>query len=220
MKTKIIFLFIFCFVFALNANAQLCGRYTTKLTIKDERGGAIENAEVKLKTSGKDETKGKIFERDADNSSVFSITFFEGHQLGNDYKLTVSAEGYKNFETSIKFPHCIQRNFVIKLAAEKSAAQNFFGQTKTISLGVYDNDEKKVEGVSLTLIGENGEVQQSISGDYGEAKFVISDEGKYTLRAEKGGYKTSEIKLKANEMNFDKYGSQVYLQIDLEKLEP
>ena len=115
-KFRLFSLLFMGFVFALQVNAQLCGQYGVTLSVKQKDGKEIKNAIVQLLPIGKDETKGKSFIRDADKHWIHSITFSEGHQLKENYKIIVSADGYENLTKEISFPHCKRQSIDIVLA--------------------------------------------------------------------------------------------------------
>jgi hypothetical protein len=116
---RVNFLIVACFIFTISGNAQLCGDYTTTLNIFSKDENKVGNASIQLIPLGKDETRGKKFVRNKRDSSVFTITFLEGHQLRDEYKLVVSAKGFLPFEKVIKFQHCSEQYFGIYLMKDK-----------------------------------------------------------------------------------------------------
>lgn len=195
---KILLTFVFVFVsFAGVANAQLCGQFTTTLTVKSEENKAIENSVVQLLPLGKDETKNKTFVRDENDRSKFSVTFSEGHMVSGKYKVIVSADGFETAEKEIAFPHCKDQNFEFKLKAIKA-------NTAILSGTVYDANGAVIPGAKVTAVnskGEKFETRTNVSGEYilklpfseydSTANFKIA---KYQVTAERNDFVTVVLK--------------------------
>lgn len=210
---KLIFLSVFAFLFAIETNAQLCGRYSTFISVSNTEGKPIKNAEIELTAIEKDRTNGEKFVR-RENPSEFSITFNEGHMVSGTYKITVSAKGYKTHEFETRFPHCQRRNFILKLAKSNSDAVNNFEEIREINFRAIDENKKGIAKVKTIVSWENGKVLEMISNDGGQTDFKVFNNKILKVRFEKEGYKTKEIEINLSESNLK------YLDVKLEKVEP
>ena len=169
-------LFLICVCFAGFTNAQLCGRYTTTLNVLTIDEKVIENATVQLIPLGEDETLGNVFVRDQTDKTKFKITFNEGHQLKNDYKVVVSADSFQREEKTITFPHCKKQTFEYRLIKEATAVVE-----GTIKI------EKVEDGKTKTPIISGAYVV--FKGIGGRNYKVESDEnGKYKIKLPPGKY--------------------------------
>ncbi len=213
-QIKIILLLLMSCAFVLQADAQLCGQYKTVLAIKTEDEKPVTNAVVQLVPLGKDETRGKTFVRDENDLSVFSIFFYEGHQLSSKYKLLVSADGFKTFETELKFPHCKQREFNLKLENKNSKTNTALEEIKEIKFWINYRNKKGTFGVKVTVISEDDKTLEEISDEYGAVSFKVLDDKKYKVRFEKEGYKSEEIEIDLSKK------SSVNMNIELEQDAP
>lgn len=184
------------------------------MTIKSADGKPVENAVVQLIPLEKDETRGTIFVRDETDLSVFSISFFEGHQLSKKYKVIISADGFKNFETEMIFPHCKTRNFNLKLEKKNSDQKNSFEEIREINFWVYDADKKAIDGVKVGVYSEDEKISEEISGANGLVRFKVVNDKTYKIKLEKSGYKSKETEFDLSKTNF------IYETITLEKIEP
>ena len=213
-QIKIILLLLISFAFVLQAAAQLCGKYTTVLTLTTADGKPVTNAVVQLLPLGKDETRGKTFVRDENDLSVFSIFFYEGHQLSSKYKLLISADGFKTFETELKFPHCKQRDFALKLENKNSDAKNTFVEMKEITFWSVNAENKGINGVKVSVISEKDEMIEEISNEDGRTIFKVLNNRKYKVRFEKDGYKSKEIEVDLSKK------SHISMNVELEQDAP
>jgi len=103
-------------VFAVGAKAQLCGTYTTSVTVADEAGKPVDNAEVKIvPLQKKNDARGKSFLREREYPSRHLISFNEGEPVKGNYKILVSANGFLPAEKVISFPHCQSQSFQFRL---------------------------------------------------------------------------------------------------------
>jgi hypothetical protein len=202
MKILLILTFVLA-AFVAGANAQLCGTYTTTLEIKSEDNKLIENAVVQLLALEKDEARNKAFSRDEKNRSKFSITFNEGHIIEGKYKIFVSADGFEALEKEIRFPHCKDQTFEIKLSKESSQ------QPKMVLTGaVYDWNGAVIVGAKVTAYQTNGEKYESKTNNEGiysillpfdVYRFEVYSPGFSTLKIEKYRIVDSTY----GKMNFD-----------------
>jgi hypothetical protein len=176
------------FVFAAfvgAANAQLCGTYTTTLEIKSEDDKAVENAVVQLIPLKENESRNKSFTRDETDRSKFSITFNEGHIIYEKYKIIVSADGFETAEKEIKFPHCKDQTFEIKL--KKIKAEN-----STILTGTVAGEFGVIPQTKIYFQNKNGKFFTTSTNDSGEYTFE-PDEGIYTIEFNAEGFKPRVI---------------------------
>ena len=161
MKILLLLIFVF-FSFAGVATAQLCGTYTTTLEIKSEDSKAIENAVVQILAVEKDETRNKAFSRDERDRSKFSINFNEGYEVSGKYKIFVSADGFEAVEKEIKFPHCKDQTFEIKLKAGERL------KTGILTGTVFDPNGAVIPGTKITAVNQKGEKFETLTNEDGE----------------------------------------------------
>jgi hypothetical protein len=155
------------------------------LNISSENEKRFENVFVQLVPIGKDETKGKTFKQDEEDSTKFVITFQEGHQLFKKYKAIISAQQFETYEMELKFPHCKNQDFDVKLKPinEKSAI---------LSGIVYDINKARVVGTELSLKSEKNtfKTKTDESGYF----LITLPVGKYTIEFSAIGFKTLVVK--------------------------
>lgn len=164
MKILLLSFFVF-FSFVGGANAQLCGTYTTTLEIIGEDNKVIENAVVQILALEKDESRNKTFSREESDRSKFSITFNEGHIVRGTYKIFVSADGFEAIEKEIKFPHCKDQTFEIKLKAGERLMVGILTGT------VYDPNGAVIAGTKITAVNQKGEKFETLTN--GEGEYVL-----------------------------------------------
>jgi hypothetical protein len=175
---KILLLSIFVFAaFAGAANAQLCGTYTTTLEIKSEDDKAIETAVVQLIPLKENETRNKSFTRDESDRSKFSITFNEGHIIYAKFRIIVSADGFETAEKEIKFPHCKDQTFEIKLKAGENVPQG------TLTGTIYDESGAVIPETEIILTNAAGKKFRTSADEDGFYKIIVLP-GIYTVEAE------------------------------------
>lgn len=160
MKILLILILIFA-GFVLGANAQLCGQYTTTLTVKTEDNKSVENSVVQLVALGKDETKSKTFVRNETDRSRFSVTFYEGHVLLGKYKMIVSADGFETAEREIGFPHCKNQDFEFRLIKKN------FERKMLLTGAVFDTNGAVIIEAKITAYRNNGKKYESKTNDEG-----------------------------------------------------
>ena len=178
---EFIFLLAFAFIFVIQANAQLCGTYTTTLQIKTAEGKPIETAVVQLFPIVEDETKGKTFVRDEKDFSKFSVTFFEGHQIKTTYRLLIFADGFENFVKNIKFPHCKKQTFDIQLT------RNSQMKSAIIMGTVLDETGAAIQNAKVSFLGENKLRNTYLTNADGVFAVNLSL-GNYSIRVEAPGF--------------------------------
>ena len=174
------------------ANAQACGKYYVNITVQNEDGKPVENADVKLLPITKDETRGKIFVRDKTNLSLFSIDYPEGHSFGSLHKLIISAEEFKSSENKISFSSCQNRDVIVKLARSNSAQSAVWQFENSVNIVVV-SDGKYLNDVKMT-ISADGKKSEEMDMKFGSAYFHLPN-GEYNFRFEKSGYQTKEVKV-------------------------
>lgn len=197
-KIKISFLLIIGLFLTIEINAQLCGKYGATFNVKTIENKPVENALVQLLPLEKDETREQSFVQDDKELSKFQITFLEGHQITTKYKLLVLADGFETFEKEIKFPHCKQQTFDIKLKIIKKI------NSAILSGSVYDANGYLITQAKITATNEKGEkfeTQTNEDGTYilnlpynpydgGDYKYKVS---KYEIIVEKWGFEKGII---------------------------
>lgn len=201
---KLIFVSALAFAFAIQTNAQLCGKYSTTLQIKTAEGKPIENAVIQLLPIEKDETKGKTFARDEKDYSKFSIWFFEGHQLTANYKLMISADGFKTLEKKIRFPHCERQTFEMQLEAKSQTEPAILSGT------VFDDKGAVIPQTKISFTDSKGKVFKTFTNDDGVYSIELS-EGKYKVEFNKENFSPYRI-----ENYYIPFKTKMYLDISLE----
>ena len=191
-KSLIICLPILFFALVSQANAQACGKYYVKITVQNENGKPVENADVKLLPIKKDETRGKNFVRDNANLSLFSIDYPEGYSFSSFHNLIISAEGFKPAENKITFSSCQNREVVVKLARSNSAQSAVWQFENSVNIQVV-GDGKYLDDVKLTISASEKE-SEVIDMKFGSAYFRLPN-GEYNFRFEKLGYQTKDVKV-------------------------
>lgn len=173
------------FFLTTQVNAQLCGKYSTTVNILSENDKKVENIFVQLLPLDKDETKGKTFKQSEEDVTKFIITFQEGHQLTNQYKVIIPAQQFETYEMELKFPHCKNQDFDVKL--------NPISQKSAILSGiVYDINKARVVGTEITIKGEKTTIKTKTdeSGYY----LITLPVGKYTIEFTAIGFKRLTVK--------------------------
>lgn len=191
MKLFLILTFVFI-GFVAEANAQLCGQYTTTLIIKSDDNKSVENAVVQLLALEKNETKNKTFVRDENDKSKFSVTFNEGHLIPGKYKIIVSADGFETAEREIGFPHCKHQTFEIKLKTSKAQNQSVLTGT------VYDPSGALVLKTKVTAKNEKGVTIETETDEEGvyvlNLPCLYQGIEKYEITVEKYGFEKFVLK--------------------------
>lgn len=188
----VIFSAVLFFALFVKANAQACGRYAVNITVENEQGKPVKNADVKLLPIEKDETEGKNFVRDKSDPAMFSITLQEGHSFRSFHKLIITAPGFKPSENKVRFLSCEKRNVIVKLAPLKSDSLAFWQFENEIDIRVFGGDGKNLRDVKMQIIGGNKEPETIDMGEWGSA-FLTLPNGIYRFRFEKPGYEIKEV---------------------------
>ena len=197
MKFLLSLLFIAAF-FAVGANAQLCGSYTTTLNVLSPDEKAVENVIVQIIPLERDETGGRVFVRDEADKSKFKITFNEGHQLKEDYKVSISAEGFETQEKEISFPHCRRQTFEIRLKAIKTVGQSILTGI------VYDPVGAVIPKSIVTAVNQKGEKFETLANENGEYTLNLPFKVNMTGSGGFSGTVKYEITVEAGMPGFEK----------------
>lgn len=198
------YIFIFC---AVNADAQMCGKFRETIVVQDEKGKPIETAVVQFLPITKDETLGKQFTRSETDRSVFEIEYQEGHSVREFHKLLVSADGYKTAENEIKFYSCERRRILVKLSKSDSASSSVWEIENDVQVIAKDENDKAVNGIKVSVV-KDGKVLKSKKSEFDRVGFTLKG-GEYILRIKKDGYQTEDAKVDLTKI------AQVYFTVNL-----
>jgi Carboxypeptidase regulatory-like domain len=154
--------------FSFFANAQADCIYNFRLSVLDEKGKAINNAEVGFegrKLSYYNDTKD------------FSFSHFGGC---GKYKglLKVNAEGFNKFEKDIGFVGFI--GYELRLKAKNSEKPTIFEELAILKGSVKDANGAVIPKVQIALKNDREKVVETFSNDNGYFDFMVHS-GKYKL---------------------------------------
>lgn len=157
-----------------------CCEGVVKVKIKNGKGEILKNASVRL---WKGSTKLKELKTNADG-----IVEFNELCEGNDYSLSISAEGYEGIEFSFDLGCNKELNYEKTLESEDDCCDAI------LKFIVKDNESKSaIEGAKVTL-KLNGKVIYENKATDKEGQYLAKElcKGKYTVIIEKDGYNTIE----------------------------
>ena len=165
----------------LEKNDNDCCEGIVKVKVKDDKGNIIKNASVRL-------WKGKNKLKELKTNSDGYVEFKELCE-GNDYSLSISAEGFEGYEFEFDLGCNKVLNYDKSLKSKDDCCEAI------LKFIVKDNESKKaIEGAKVTL-KLNGKVvlEKKTTDNEGELLAKELCKGKYTVIIEKDGYKTIEI---------------------------
>jgi len=157
-----------------------CCEGVVKVKIKNGKGEILKNASVRL---WKGSTKLNELKTNADG-----IVEFNELCEGNDYSLSISAEGYEGIEFSFDLGCNKELNYEKTLESEDDCCDAI------LKFIVKDNESKSaIEGAKVTL-KLNGKVIYENKATDKEGQYLAKElcKGKYTVIIEKDGYNTIE----------------------------
>lgn len=185
-KVKFILLLFGGLFLTIQADAQVCGKYSTTLNILSENGKKVENVFVQLVPIGKDETKGKTFKQYEKEATEFIITFQEGHHLHNKFKVIISAQQFETYEMELKFLHCKNQDFDVKL---KPINEN----TVFLTGKIYDQYGARIPFAEITLKNKKNIQIKVRTNDDGEYKIELYQDS-YSVEVKAANFKIFKIK--------------------------
>lgn len=165
--------------FSMEPENDCCDGFV-RVKIKDDKGNILKNASVRL---WKGSIKLKEFKTDANG-----YVEFEELCEGNDYSLSISAEGFEGMEFSFDLGCNKEINYEKSLKAKTDCCDAI------LKFIVKDNENKTaIEGAKITL-KLNGKVVYEKKATDKEGEFLAKElcKGKYTVIIEKDGYNTIE----------------------------
>jgi hypothetical protein len=186
MKLAVVIGMIF-FAGVIQASGQACGRFYIRITVEDQSGKPITNANIALKAGTKDETQGKKFERDAKDTSQFTVAYSEGTAFSTPQLVSVSAPYFNTSEIPAIFTSCENLAAVVKLSKKGLPANAVWDFRVNVEAEVNSADEKFTKGAKLTVIDSAGKSQDIADFDKGYAFFDLPN-GKYVFKFSAPGY--------------------------------
>lgn len=176
--------------FVIEANAQLCGTYSTTFYVKNEAGQPVKNVRFKINPlKGENYAFGSNLDSDKNDPSQYSISFNEGHVVKGRYNVVVSAPGFSDAKREIEFPHCMRPKYevVLKPAAAKSVIREMVEIR-----GELWKDKNRLGSVAISATDNAGKIFKTRADKEGLYDLNLPL-GNYTLVYEKTGYKTLKI---------------------------
>ena len=108
--------------FSSTAQAQLCGQYGISLFVTNESGEAIRDIQIRFTPKIKIATETIVFKQDPEDAKLFRLILPEGSTLPVNYKLHISAPGFKKHSQKVKIIYCEKQDIRVKLIEKKSRA--------------------------------------------------------------------------------------------------
>ena len=166
---RIIFLIGLSFGVGVRVSAQVDCVYGFKISVTDEarqkaEGVMIEVTELNHKTQLPNLSDGRL---PMPEGTYFVGVVGSGTTLPGDYRLRVTADGFKPFEWRFKFPVCEIQRYELRLKAEGSPGEAEFERLFTVHGKVFDEDSKPFNKASVEASVAGGKVYRALSNAYG-----------------------------------------------------
>lgn len=156
---KILQILIFVLSFVVIANAQVDCAVTNKIIIKDYDGNSVKNVKVELLKVRKSFNRESIYNLQINENNEFIIKTFtarvltgtkETHYVGENYRIRVSANGFKQSELPVKFKRCEGQTLSIILEKDTQAIK--------LKGTIYDTNGALVVAVNIFAKNSKGEI--------------------------------------------------------------
>ncbi len=168
---KVFQILVLIFGLTVVGNAQLDCGWGIKLYVRGKSEKIIQNPKIKLIGS---------------NVPHYYSTdnyHFWGEGMGTgvhgEFLLKVSADGYKNFEQIVKFPHCDIQILELRLKPENSIDNAVLERLTRLSGSITNQINKRIEGIKIVLTNKNGKRFENLA-ESGGYNFEI-ESGEYSI---------------------------------------
>lgn len=184
-------------VFVIIGNAQVDCAVINKVKVVDYDGNVVSNAKLELLKVGKNFSRISIFSLQKDESNDFVIKTFnskiitetdESHYIGENYRLKITAEDFKEDERKIEFKRCESQAITIVLEKIK--------QDIKLSGEIYDENGAVIPNVKVTATNKQNQVFQTKSSEDGSYQlkllpdiYIIEFEGTAFIKFRIEGFK-------------------------------
>lgn len=197
--SQILMLLVLICGFNYFVNAQACGKFRVIVDVQNEAGEPIENAVVQLTPITKDETGGKVFERNERKLSNFTFELSEGQRLSEFHRLIISADGYRTAENELKIVSCDNKTIKVKLVKNGAAGEAVWKFFNRIVVQVADENNKSIEKTWMTVIQDEKIVSNFlIENGYLSVKFFPN--GIFDVQLKAKGFETKQFKIDSSKI--------------------